>query len=165
MDLTCDADPLDDGVFGTPRPTGGSIVLEGGVEYRMAWGRRVEVAIFTDFGHIWSETGSGRVSALEISPGVGLRYLSPVGPLRVDFGYRFRGIEPLQVVTTQIRPFEAVDDPRDKITGTNALGQEDVIDYVVTEELALLDPRVSYGSRSGFSLRRFQIHLSIGQAF
>ena len=165
MDLTCNADPLDDGAFGTPRPTGGSIVLEGGVEYRMAWGRSLEAALFADFGRIWSEAGSGKVSALEISPGVGIRYLSPVGPIRVDLGYRFRGIEPLQVVTTQIRPFGAGDDPGDKISGTDASGQESVIDYVVTEELAVLDARVSYGSRRGFSFNRFQIHLSIGQAF
>jgi len=34
-----------------------------------------------------------------------------------------------------------------------------------TEELAVLDPRVFYGPRAGLSLSRFQIHLSIGQAF
>jgi len=166
MDLTCNANLLSDGAFGTPRPTGGDVVLEGGVEYRMALGRNLETAIFADFGRIWSEPGSGKVSALEISPGVGMRYLSPVGPIRVDLGYRFRGIEPLQVVTTQIRAFEAGDDPADKITGTvGDPGQEVVIDYVITEDLAVLDPRVAYGPRQGFSIRRFQIHLSIGQAF
>ena len=95
-----------------------------------------------------------------------MRYLSPVGPSRVDLGYRFRGIEPLQVVTTQIRAFEVGDDPADKITGIiGDPGQEVAIDYVITEELAVLDPRVFYGPRQGFSFRRFQIHLSIGQAF
>jgi len=29
----------------------------------------------------------------------------------------------------------------------------------------VLDPRVVYGPQSGFSINRFQIHLSIGQAF
>ena len=82
----------------------------------------------------------------------------------MDLGYRFRGIEPLQVVTTQIRPFEAGDDPTDKISGIVG-DQEEVIDYVATEDLAVLDPRVFYGPRVGFSLKRFQIHLSIGQAF
>jgi hypothetical protein len=82
----------------------------------------------------------------------------------VDLGYRFRGIEPLQVVTTQIRPFGAGDDPADKISGPVG-DQQEVIDYVATEELALLDPRVLFGSQDGFSLSRFQIHLSIGQAF
>ena len=90
-----------------------------------------------------------------------MRYLSPVGPIRVDLGYRFRGVEPLQVVTTQIRPFEEGDDPADKIS---PIGGGEPIDYVITEDLAVLDPRVFYGSRGGFSLSRFQIHLSIGQA-
>jgi len=36
---------------------------------------------------------------------------------------------------------------------------------VITEDLALLDPRVAFGPRGGFSINRFQIHLSIGQAF
>ena len=164
MDLTCNANPLRDGTFGTPRPTGGDVVLEGGLEYRMAVGRTGEVAIFTDFGRIWTEPGSGKVSGLEISPGVGIRYLSPAGPIRVDLGYRFRGIEPLQVVTTQIRPFQAGDNPADKISGIDQ-GQDVTIEYVATEELAVLDPRVIYGPRSGFSLSRFQVHLSIGQAF
>ena len=164
MDLTCNANPLRDETFGTPRPTGGDVVLEGGLEYRMALGRTVEAAIFTDFGRIWTEPGSGKVSRLEISPGGGIRYLSPAGPIRVDLGYRFRGVEPLQVVTTQIRPFEAGDDPADKISAIDQ-GQEVTIEYVATEELAVLDPRVIYGPRSGFSLSRFQVHLSIGQAF
>jgi outer membrane protein insertion porin family/translocation and assembly module TamA len=162
IDLSCNANLLDDAEFGTPRPTGGSVVLEGGIEYRMALGRIWESAIFADFGRIWSEPGSGKVSRLEISPGIGVRYLSPVGPIRVDFGYRFRGIEPLQVVTTQIRPFEAGDDPGDRISSP---GGGEVIEYVITEELAVLDPRVFFGPRGGFSLSRFQIHLSIGQAF
>ena len=164
MDLTCNANPLRDGAFGTPRPTGGDVVLEGGLEYRMVWGQRAEAAIFTDFGRIWTEPGSGKVTGLEITPGVGIRYLSPAGPIRVDVGYRFRGIEPLQVVTTQIRPFGAGDDPADKISGMVG-DQEEVIDYVATEELAVPDPRVFYGPESGFSFSRFQIHLSIGQAF
>ena len=164
IDLTCNANTLRDGAFGTPRPTGGDLVLEGGLEYRMAMSRNVEAAIFTDFGRIWTEPGSGKVSGLEISPGVGIRYLSPAGPIRVDLGYRFRGIEPLQVVTTQIRPFEPGDDPADKITGMVG-DREEPIEYVATEELALLDPRVFYGPQGGFALSRFQIHLSIGQAF
>jgi outer membrane protein insertion porin family/translocation and assembly module TamA len=167
MDLSCNANPLRDGAFGTPRPTGGDIVLEGGLEYRMAWGRRAEAAIFTDLGRIWTEPGSRKVSRLEITPGFGMRFLSPAGPIRVDFGYRFRGIEPLQVVTTQIRPYvPGVDNPDDRITGiVGDPGQRVPIDFVAEEDLALLDPRVAYGPRSGFQWSRLQIHLSIGQAF
>ena len=140
------------------------MVLEGGIEYRMVTGPRVEVAVFTDFGQIWAEQESSTVSRLEITPGFGIRYLSPVGPIRVDLGYRFRGRENLQVVTAQIRPFGPDDDLADRITGT-VDGQKQTIDYVRSEALALLDPRVSFGPSSGFSFRRLQLHLGIGQAF
>ena len=164
QDLSCNANPLKREAFGTPRPTGGDVVLEGSLEYRMAMGRNLEVAVFTDFGRIWTGTGSGKVSPLAIAPGVGIRYLSPAGAIRVDVGYSFRGIEPLQVVTPQIRPFEEGDDPDDRITGMVG-DQEVTIEWVAVEELAVLDPRVFYGPRSGFSFGRFQLHLSIGQAF
>ena len=164
IDLSCDATGLRSGEFGTPRPTGGRMVLEGGIEYRMVTGRRVEVAVFTDFGRIWTEQESSTVSRLEITPGFGIRYLSPVGPIRVDLGYRFRGRESLQVVTAQIRLLGPDDDPDTRIKGT-VEGQEQVIDYVRSEALALLDPRVSFGPPGGFSFRRLQLHFGIGQAF
>ena len=164
MDLTCDANTLDSGAFGTPRPTGGSKVIEGGIEYRFAVSPRVETAVFVDFGRMWTEQGSRAGTRLEISPGFGLRYLSPIGPLRFDVGYRFRGKENLQVVTSQIRPFGAGDDEGDKIRRT-VDDREEVIDYVLSEELALLGPRVVFGPSSGFSFSRLQFHISIGQAF
>jgi outer membrane protein insertion porin family/translocation and assembly module TamA len=164
MNLTCDASGLRSGAFGTPRPTGGSKVLEGGIEYRVLLGPRLETAIFADFGRIWAERESTAVSRFEITPGVGIRYLSPVGPIRVDLGYQFRSAEKLQVITTQVRSFGLGDDPRDKISGI-VDGQEQVIDFVRAKELALLDRRVSFGPSGGFSFRRLQLHLGIGQAF
>jgi hypothetical protein len=127
----------------------------------MAVGRRLETAIFADFGRIWTERASSRV---EISPGVGIRYLSPVGPIRLDVGYQFRSQENLQVITAQVRPFGPGDDPADRIRAMVG-GKEEVIDYVRAEELALLDPRVSFGPSGGFSLSRLQLHIGIGQAF
>lgn len=163
-DLTCDANVLRSGAFGTPRPTGGSMVFEGGIEYRMLMGRRLETAIFADFGRIWAERESSSVSRFEITPGIGIRYLSPVGPIRVDLGYQFRSQERLQVITNQIRPLGPNDDPADRIRG-DVDGEEQVIDFVRSEELALLNQRVSFGPSGGFSFRRFQLHLGIGQAF
>ena len=164
MDVTCDANALRSGEFGTPRPTGGSMVLEGGIEYRITMGRTLETAVFTDFGRIWPERGSGAASRFEITPGVGVRYLSLVGPIRVDVGYRFGGREDLQVITSQIRPIGPGDTPKDRIRFTED-GEEQVIEYVRSGELAALGPRVSYGPSGGFSLSRFQLHLGIGQAF
>ena len=102
---------------------------------------------------------------LQEATGVGVRFLSPIGPIRVDLAYRFRGAQELSVVTTQIRPFDPlVDDPDDPRDGPLSVNGE-FIPYVRTNNIALLTPRVLFGESSAFSLRRFQIHLSIGQAF
>jgi hypothetical protein len=82
----------------------------------------------------------------------------------LDVGYQFRSQENLQVITAQVRPFGPGDDPADRIRAMVG-GKEEVIDYVRAEELALLDPRVSFGPSGGFSLSRLQLHIGIGQAF
>ena len=84
------------------------------------------------------------LDGLELTPGIGLRYLSAVGRLRVDLGYNFRGDEQLSVVTSRIEP-----DPVAQFG------------YRTTGDLAILGPRVL--SRETES--RFQLHISIGQAF
>ena len=165
--LTCDAGPLrNEGGYGTPRPTGGSMVVEGGLEYRLPVKARMEAAFFADFGRIWAEAGSEHVSAFEITPGLGLRYLSPIGPIRLDVAYRFLGIEALPVVTSQIRPYDPTrgDVETDKIRRSVG-GVVEEIDFVLKDELAVLDPLVAYGPGGGFSFGHLQLHISIGQAF
>jgi outer membrane protein insertion porin family/translocation and assembly module TamA len=159
MALTCDANSLAPGAF-DPRPTGGRLMLEGSLEYRFRIaGTRVEVSTFLDFGRVWAEPGRDDPSNLELTPGWGIRYLSPIGPIRLDFGYNFQASESLQVVTSQIRPFDsALDSDSERVTTSQG-------DFVVVDALALLQPPVRFGEDLGFSLRRFQIHFSIGQAF
>ena len=116
------------------------MVVEGGLEYRVPLGPRVEAAVFADFGRIWAEAESEAVSRFEVAPGVGVRYMSPIGPIRIDLGYRFRGIEDLQVVTSQIRPFDPTrDDESDRITRF-VNGTEETLDFVLVDELAVLGP-------------------------
>jgi hypothetical protein len=82
----------------------------------------------------------------------------------VDLAYRFEGEERLQAVTSQIRPYDpAVDEEGDRLTDPN--NRQNTLPYVSSRELALLSPRVLWGESDPWSLRRFQIHLSIGQAF
>ena len=103
---------------------------------------------------------------LEVTPGVGLRYNTLFGPIRLDVAYSFRSREPLPVVTSQIRPFEpGRDSESDRIHIGPGDAPGDYIDWVVSENLALLSPPVLFGDEAGFSLRRFQLHFSIGQAF
>ena len=165
LDLTCDANFLDHNSFGTPRPTGGDLVIEGGIEYRMRLAPRLELAVFTDLGRIWSESDSGNENKLEVTPGLGVRYLSPVGPVRIDLGYRFSGSQDLRVVTSQIRPFNSENDQKDDRITRFVNGAEEAIDFVLVDELAVLKPLVSFGPTRRFSPGRLQLHFSIGQAF
>jgi outer membrane protein assembly factor BamA len=137
-DLTCDAT----GAAFESRPTGGTRVLEGNAELRFGVTGDLEAVTFVDVGQVWGADQSIQLDALELTPGVGLRYLSPVGPLRLDVGYNFRGDERLSVITRRIEP--------------NGSGG-----YATTDDLVLLQQPVLYrGSES-----RFQLHISIGQAF
>lgn len=134
----CDASPLPDEAF-DPRPTGGTSLLEGSVEVRLpVRGSPWEGAVFVDFGQVWGEDRRVSLGGLEVTPGLGVRYVSPIGPIRVDLAYRFAGAEDLKVVVSGVGPERA---------------------------LSLLEPRVRYGALPSWSWQRFQLHLSIGQAF
>jgi hypothetical protein len=157
--LTCDASTLNDATF-LPRPTGGTRVIEGNLEVRIALGSKTELATFTDFGQVWDARETLSVGDVELSPGVGFRYLSPIGPLRLDLAYRFRGGELLPVVTDQLRPFADGDQEDDVLfTGGDGTG------WVRSGALALLGPRKLFDASPAGSLRRLQLHISIGQAF
>ena len=159
IDLTCDANGLDEGQF-MPRPTGGTRVLEANLEIRFRLGSTLEGVGFVDVGQVWGSSESLDLGKLEASPGTGIRFLSPIGPIRVDVAYRFRGGEDLPVVTSQLRPFAEGDDPMEQL-----LVGDSAIPFVRSNELGVLNPRVFYGDLSALSLRRIQLHVSIGQAF
>ena len=160
MDLTCDAAGLDDGRF-LPRPTGGTRVFEANLEVRFRLASRLQGVAFVDAGQLWSATSSVDLGDIEVSPGTGVRFLSPIGPVRVDLGYRFRGGESLSVVTSQLRSFASdEDDPDLRIVVDGAR-----IPFVKSDELAVLGPMVLFEESSSLSWRRFQLHVSIGQAF
>jgi len=160
VDLTCNASPLGDGSF-VSRPTGGTRVIEGNLEVRFPVASSFEGAAFADFGQVWGERKAVSLKDIQITPGIGIRYLSAIGPLRVDLAYRFRGGQDLSVVTTQIRPF----DPAADAPGSKIIVDGHAIDYVKTGALAVLTPQVLFGDSPAWSLRRLQLHLSIGQAF
>ena len=160
--LTCDAGALDLGGE-LPRPTGGSAVMVANAELRFPIGVDfLQGAAFMDVGQVWPEGTTVTPSSLEWSPGLGVRWFSPIGPIRVDLGYRLAGTDQLQVITQQVRPFDPLrDDESDRIVVES--GQ--VLDFVPSSELAVLGPRVPFGDVPDVSFRRVQFHLSIGQAF
>jgi len=53
------------------------------------FGRNFGVAGFTDVGNIFKNAADVDLSRLRGTGGFGLRYDSPIGPIRTDFGYKF----------------------------------------------------------------------------
>jgi outer membrane protein assembly factor BamA len=137
----------------TPRPTGGTSLLEASVEYRMPFRGKMEWAVFLDGarigGAILRDTLAGPAIVLPgrtaVTPGVGFRYKSPVGPVRVDMGFNPKRTESLKVVTSAL----------------DASGRETLV--TLDEERQI----VSGGTAKGFwsLFNRVVLHLSIGQAY
>jgi outer membrane protein insertion porin family len=69
-------------------PEGGNGVLFGGVELRFDAGRSVSIAAFSEAGNIYPLARDMSLGDLRYTAGVGLRYTSAFGPLRVDWGYK-----------------------------------------------------------------------------
>jgi outer membrane protein insertion porin family/translocation and assembly module TamA len=142
----CAADPIAPDRF-DPRAVGGGAMLEGSLELRFPiQGENWNAAAFVDFGQVWRSEREVRLDDLVFTPGLGVRYHSPIGPIRIDVGYNGMGGERLQVITNEVQV-----DP-------NAPG---VID---TGEFRVLDNPVFWNPRQSF-FERLQFHFSIGQAF
>jgi len=76
---------------------GGLSLIDGSVEVRMpVWGK-VGLVGFFDYGNVWNEGWKFDVNDLRYDVGPGLRYLTPIGPARFDFGYQLNPIEGLLV--------------------------------------------------------------------
>lgn len=122
------------------RPVGGNAAFEASLELRKSLGGPWGIVGFLDLGQVWEDLG--RLKAPILTPGAGIRYRSPVGPLRLDVGYN---------------PTKATDLP---------------VVALVEGEIKELDTRVTF-DRFTFDepslfkeiLRRFQLQLSIGEAF
>jgi len=71
-----------------PIPIGGQVYGFGTVELRkpLAWG--VSVVGFVDVGMAWADWAAMKDQLPLPTLGGGVRYKSPVGPVRLDFGYR-----------------------------------------------------------------------------
>ena len=157
--LSCDASAVDPGNF-TPQPTGGTRLIEGNLDYRFPITRDFfEGVAFVDFGQVWGEHREPTLGSLAWTPGLGIRYHSVIGPVRLDLGYRSVGGERLQVVTSQVQSCVPTGRSGDRCTPLPGGGG-----FARSGELALLQPRVPFDDDLSF-LQRLQLHFSIGQAF
>ena len=52
------------------------------------WPSQLRLAAFVDVGRLWDQSERGLVSAgFRVTPGVGVRFITPLGPLRLDVAY------------------------------------------------------------------------------
>jgi outer membrane protein assembly factor BamA len=157
-DTTQLAYPIDDNDF-TPRPLGGTALVEANIEARFPVWRQLFGAVFVDMGML----GEGSLRDVSsgtraITPGFGVRYRSPVGPVRVDLGIRPTLQETLPVITQ----------------ATGADGRNVLLDLTSGGDCAGGTGGAAVGCReypqqntTGIRgvVRRLVLHLSIGEAF
>ena len=138
---TCDpnAANLKDRDF-EPRPLGGNFLIEGSIEARFPVWQALMGAAFIDAGAVTQHTDPTLPTRTAgITPGIGIRYSSPVGPIRADLGLNPGGSQTLPVVT------------------------ENIVNGVRT--LVRLQQKRVYNPTAGGLLNRLVLHLSIGEAF
>ncbi|HUO51153.1 MAG TPA: BamA/TamA family outer membrane protein [Gemmatimonadaceae bacterium] len=83
--------------------TGGNTLIVATAEWRLSMpkpAQAVQLAFFVDAGYVWNRgaimdsaghTVQVNLSDIKVTPGMGVRYLSAIGPIRVDFGYNRYG--------------------------------------------------------------------------
>jgi outer membrane protein assembly complex protein YaeT len=84
--------PLSAGV-----PIGGDSMFALTEEIRAAVRGKLGVVLFFDAGNVWAESGAFDVNDLRYAVGPGVRYQTPIGPFRFDFGYQLNPIDGLLV--------------------------------------------------------------------
>ncbi len=67
-------------------PIGGNAFFMGNFEFRTTIWKELGLVTFLDWGNVWSRTNEFSVTDLKYSAGLGLRYNTPIGPVRVDYG-------------------------------------------------------------------------------
>jgi outer membrane protein assembly factor BamA len=132
-----------------PQALGGTSLIEGSVEWRHPlpfYNGRFTAALFVD-GGIVGESALQSLSDIQriargtsaVTPGFGIRYESPVGPIRFDMGINPKSTESLPVVTS------IVENGQPKIVSLTTLR--------------------TYSPGGHTLLSRLTLHFSIGQAY
>src|SRR6266702_6563192 len=82
----------------TASPIGGNSIVVMNAEVRLPtplFPDRIRLALFVDAGQVWERGGDpGTVTGVRVTPGVGLRFTTPLGPVRLDAAYNGYPAEP-----------------------------------------------------------------------
>jgi outer membrane protein assembly complex protein YaeT len=120
-------------------PSGGDAILLVNAELRFPLSRRLSAALFVDAGQVFDRREAARgAPGLRVTPGIGIRLVSPIGPIRLDVGFNPYDPEP------------------------SLLFREEGAELVpVTDEVG--DPIMFTPGRD--FIGRLRLHFSIGQPF
>jgi len=75
------------------RPLGGFTLWEASLEVRFPLSGALGAIVFADASDVTRDVGHVRLNVPHLTVGPGLRYLTPVGPFRLDIGYRVPGAQ------------------------------------------------------------------------
>ena len=78
-------------------PIGGNSMIAFSSELRTMFPGNFGGVLFVDAGNVWPTADEIRLKELRYAAGLGLRYQTPVGPLRLDWGYQLNPIPGLLV--------------------------------------------------------------------
>ena len=118
--------------------TGGNTFALGNVEIRVPspiFSSRLRFAAFVDAGGVWQRQGARSGRVIRVTPGVGLRIATPLGPARLDVAYNPNRLQPGTL-------FQA--DALGNLTPASVPGAGS---YVLPRD------------------RKYAIHIAVGQAF
>jgi len=79
------------------QPIGGHSLVESSAEIRAPLWGNLSGVVFVDAGNVWQNAWAFHLGDLRYDVGPGLRYMTPIGPLRLDMGFQLNPIPGLLV--------------------------------------------------------------------
>ncbi|MCX7913225.1 MAG: outer membrane protein assembly factor BamA [Thermodesulfovibrionales bacterium] len=73
-------------------PTGGNAFLMGNFELRAYTKKGFGLVGFIDAGEVWQRINQIKIFDLKFTTGIGIRYKTPAGPLRIDYGHKLNRV-------------------------------------------------------------------------
>jgi outer membrane protein insertion porin family len=71
-------------------PTGGNVFFMENLEIRTSLGKGFGIVAFLDGGNVWLKLADIRPLDFKFTTGLGLRYNTPIGPIRIDYGHKLQ---------------------------------------------------------------------------